>query len=140
LFGGIRPEEVLRMTWDNINLKTSEITIPASISKTKKARLFKMSDCLYAWLNANQNNKPLIPTGVNIQNKRTAVVEPLKFDWIQDGLRHSFSTFHYAKYHNLEELRHVMGNSPEVIEKFYKGVIPSAEVEKFWSLTPNVCE
>jgi site-specific recombinase XerD len=137
LFGGIRPEEAERMTWkQNIKLATKEIYIQAAISKTKKDRLFVMSDNLFAWLQHCQDVKPLVPQ-VNIKNLRVRISKRLGFDWIQDGLRHTFATFHYSKHHDLEELRHIMGNSPGVIERFYKGVISASEIEKFWNILPS---
>jgi len=35
---------------------------------------------------------------------------------------------------HLQELRHIMGNSPSVIDRFYKGAISQVEVEKFGGL------
>jgi hypothetical protein len=33
-----------------------------------------------------------------------------------------------------------MGNSKEIIERWYKNVISHTEVEKFWSITPESIE
>ena len=135
LFGGIRPEEAERMTWgDNVKMDTKEIDIPAAISKTKKPRLFLMPGPLYIWLATCPQGEPLIPA--NFRKLKDRVTKSLKFDWIQDGLRHTFATFHYAKHKNLEELRHIMGNSPSVIERFYKGAIAAKQVKRFWMLVP----
>lgn len=136
LFAGIRPDECERMTWEkNIKMDSKEIYLQAAITKTKKDRLFTMSDNLYNWLNFCQENKPLVPES-NIKNHRVKVCKGTNFEWIQDGMRHTFATFHYAKFKSLEELRHIMGNSPSIIERFYKGTIPAAEVEKFWQIRP----
>jgi integrase len=121
LFGGIRPEEAERMAWgENVKMDTKEIYIPAAISKTKKDRLFLMPGPLYIWLGICPQGEPLIP--VNFRKLKDRVTKSLKFDWIQDGLRHTFATFHYAKHKNLEELRHIMGNSPSVIERLWRSV------------------
>jgi integrase len=138
LFGGVRPEESQRLTWANIKMDTKEVFIPASVSKTKKDRMFVMSENLHQWLSICDQNEPLIP--VNFRKLKDGVihgVKKLKVDWIQDGLRHSFSTYHYALHKNLETLRHIMGNSPNVIEKFYRGAISQTEVDKFWGITPT---
>lgn len=133
LFGGIRPEEVERMTWDNI--RGTEIYLPAAITKTKKDRLFQMSPNLQEWIAAYRDLPLLVPES-NIKNLRVKVCKELKFDWVHDGMRHTFSTFHYAKFSNLEILRKIMGNSPGVIERFYKGTIPADQVEIFWNIKP----
>lgn len=136
LFGGIRPEEAAKLTWKEVDLNSHEISIAAEISKTKRPRTFGMSENLVAWLSFfHGKNHPLIP--INLKNKRQAFVKTLSFPWIQDGLRHSFSTYHYAKHGKIEELRKIMGNSPAVIDRFYKGAVKKAEVEKFWSILPT---
>ncbi len=73
-----------------------------------------------------------------LKNRKQAFVKTLSFPWIQDGLRHTFCTFHCAKHRNIEELlRQTMGNSPAVIDRFYKGAIGKVEVEKFWRIVPK---
>jgi len=134
LFGGIRPDEIARMTWNNI--KGTQIELHASITKTKRSRLFTMSDNLVQWINYCKDVKTLVPDGITKYN-RVKLCKNLSFKWVPDGLRHTFATFHYAKHKSFELLTHDMGNSPRVIERFYKGTIEASEVEKFWSITPE---
>jgi len=137
LFGGIRPEEAQRLAWKkNVKMETGEIYIPAAIAKTKKDRMFVMPSLLKLWLDFCPQDKPLIPA--NFRRLKDGVTKSLNFDWIQDGLRHTFATFHYARHKSLDELRHIMGNSPNVIERFYKGAISKTSVEAFWMLTPTI--
>ena len=117
-------------------METGEISIPPALAKTKKPRLFTMSPSLKLWLEYCPQDQPLIPA--NFRRLKDGLVKSLKFDWIQDGLRHTFATFHYAKHKNLDELRHIMGNSPNVIDRFYKGVISVKLAESFWILTPTL--
>ncbi len=143
LFGGIRPEEAQRLAWEaNVKMDTEEIYIPATIAKTKRDRMFAMPPILKLWLEFCPQDKPLIPA--NLRKLKDKVIKSLNFPWIQDGLRHTFATFHYAKHKSLDELRHIMGNSPNVIERFYKGAISPKLVDLFWSLTPmarrKVCQ
>ena len=135
LFAGIRPDETEKLTWENIKMDTKEIFIPASISKTKADRQFVMSDTLYAWLSSVKNVQPLIPKK-NLRRIKDAVTKKLNFIFT-DGLRHTMATFHYAKYKNYETLKSIMGNSPNIIQKHYKGVVSETEIEKFFALTPE---
>jgi integrase/recombinase XerD len=139
LFGGIRPEEAQRLAWkEQVKMDTGEIYIPAAIAKTKKDRIFIMPPLLKLWLQFCPEDKPLIPA--NFRRRKEGVIKSLKFDWIQDGLRHTFATFHYAQHKSLDELRHIMGNSPNVIERFYKGAIAAKQVEAFWIMTPTIVQ
>jgi len=135
LFAGIRPNEVERMTWANVDLDTKEIHLNPDQTKTKKGRLFTVSENCIEWLKSLDRKQPLV--NPNHKKQKSKVIDGLKCEWINDGLRHSFATFHHAKYKSIELLRHDMGNSPNVIAKFYKGMIQSAEVEKFWNITPQ---
>ncbi len=136
LFGGIRPDEAGKLEWRDIHWEGNEISILETISKTKRPRTFEMAENLVAWLKFFQaKDLPLIP--VNLKNKRQAFVKLLSFPWIQDGLRHTFCTFHHAKHKNIELLRHVMGNSPAVIDRFYKGAVKKGDVEAFWVILPT---
>lgn len=134
LFGGVRPEEAEKLSWGHINLTTKEITIPADISKTKKPRQWVMSDTLYKWLGSLDNKQPLIQSGW--RKAKRAVIKAMG-NWQQDVLRHTFCTYTYALHHKLEELSYVMGNSPRIIETFYRGIIPQAEVEKWFKILPK---
>ncbi len=136
LFAGIRPAECERLTWQNIRFGTEEIWLPREITKTAGGRLFKMSDNLVKWLEAYRTQERLIPN-VNMQNVARKIKPSLGFGWVHDGLRHTFATFHYATHRNIEQLRYMMGNSPAVIENFYKGEISQAEVEGFWNILPS---
>jgi integrase len=135
LFAGIRPDETEQLTWANILWDTREIYIPSHISKTKADRQFVMSETLFAWLTLVKNVQPLIPNK-NIRRIKDAVTKDLDFVFT-DGLRHTFATFHYAKYNNYETLKSIMGNSPNIIQKHYKGVVSVDQIEAFFRLTPQ---
>lgn len=136
MFAGVRPEECERMTWSNIRFRTGEIWLPRDITKTSAGRLFKMPDNLLKWLEEYRHQRSLIPN-VNMQGAARRMRRALGFPWIADGLRHTFCSFHYATHQNIEQLRFIMGNSPSVIDTFYKGEISQNEVQAFWSLVPS---
>jgi integrase len=140
IFTGIRPEEIEKLKWDeNIKMDTKEIFIPHTVAKTKKDRLFEMpNEMVFAWLQrAKEYNLPLIPEA-NVKNLRKKMVKKLDFKFISDGYRHTFCTYDYAKHKNLERLRHIMGNSPNIIERFYKGAIAKEQIEKYHEILPAV--
>jgi len=51
--------------------------------------------------------------------------------------RHTFATFQYAEYKNYEQLRFIMGNSPGIIQRHYKGTISQDEISKFKAINPK---
>ena len=135
LFGGIRPEECQKLTWSHINFESGEISIPNTISKTKKPRLFKMEPNWIEWLKVcKTSTEPLVPQ--NFGKSFREYQKKLSFKWVKDGLRHSYATYSYARDKNLETLRYVMGNSPGIIERHYKGTISQDLVQGYWNIKP----
>jgi len=137
IFGGLRPEEIQKMTWQkNIKMDSREIFISHDISKTKADRQFTMSDTLFEWLEFCKEIKPLVPSA-NLQNYRKKITRNLPFPFIADGYRHTFATFQYAEHKNYEQLRFIMGNSPGIIQRHYKGTISQDEISKFKAINPK---
>jgi integrase len=60
LFGGLRPFEASRLTWDAINLDDNEIRLEGTQTKTGKPRVVSICDTLAAWLNEYEG-KALFP-------------------------------------------------------------------------------
>ncbi len=58
-------------------------------------------------------------------------------DWPANGLRHSFGSYHLAKFHNAVETAHVMGNSVDMVHRHYKSLVTKADAENFWGLRPQ---
>lgn len=51
-------------------------------------------------------------------------------------MRHTFGTFHYAKYRNENSTASEMGNTPDVVFKNYRALVKEPLVSQFWDLTP----
>ncbi|MEI6074623.1 MAG: tyrosine-type recombinase/integrase [Verrucomicrobiota bacterium] len=50
MFGGLRPTEAARLTWDQVNLKDGEIRLKGVQTKTGKGRIVVIDKTLKAWL------------------------------------------------------------------------------------------
>ena len=139
LFGGCRPFEVEQMTWeDNIHWNHKEIEIQSEITKTKRPRRFTMEPLLVEWLEwfrCRYKDAPLIPP--NFKRRLDKYKKSLPFDWIPDGLRHTFGSYHYNRDKNLGGLTFIMGNSEAVARKHYLTTLPQQEVGEYWSCKPQ---
>jgi integrase len=60
LFGGLRPFEARRLTWEQVNLTDGEIRIDSKQTKTGKGRTVKICPTLAAWLKGCKG-KPFFP-------------------------------------------------------------------------------
>jgi hypothetical protein len=68
--------------------------------------------------------------------KRTLEKAGLRAEWPQNALRHSFASYHYAKFRNENETAAIMGNSPQMVFGHYRELVRPAEAEAFFRLMP----
>ena len=139
-FGGIRPEESARMTWDMVDFKRKHIDLSAEITKAGERRIVDMPDNLVEWLLAcRKQSGPLLP--VNFHRKRWALCRELNWkEWPGDILRHSYGSYHLAKHRNAALTADQMGHkNARMLYTHYREVVKEAsDIEEYWNLTPRV--
>jgi integrase len=139
-FGGIRPEESARMTWDMVDFKRKHIDLPAEITKADERRIVDMPDNLVEWLLAcRKQSGRLLP--VNFRRKRWALCRQMNWnEWPDDILRHSYGSYHLAMHRNAALTAEQMGHkNARMLYAHYREVVKEAsDIEGFWKLTPRV--
>jgi integrase len=135
LFGGIRRAEAERIEWAEIGAEFIEIK--AEKAKTRRRRLVPISAQLRAWLDCSRAIGGKLPA-VNYADKFKRALEKskLRAEWPQNGLRHSFASYHYAKHRNENETAALMGNSPQMVFAHYRELVRPAEAEAFFEMIP----
>ena len=138
IFAGIRPFEIRRLNWQDINFQKSEIYIPKDVSKTRTDRLINISKNLTQWLKLTSRN--------NRKNK--IFFSRKKFDdirkktvitWSADCMRHSFGSYHSVFYNNINSTIAQMGHrTPQTLFKHYKRVVRPADAKRFWGIVPKM--
>ena len=104
LYGGIRPEEVSRLTDKHIRLPEGIIIIPARCSKTGGGRVVPLRR-----KNRLKDAPMLIPR--NWQNRWRALRRAAGFThWQPDVCRHTFASYHAAHFRDLGKLQLEMGH------------------------------
>lgn len=58
--------------------------------------------------------------------------------WHQDVLRHTYATFWLAANHDINRLSQLMGNSPKIINAYYKGLATQRDALLFWNIYPQL--
>lgn len=138
-FAGLRPDEVARMDWSNINFAEKLIRLPASASKVRRARLVPMEKALTAWLLPYKKAAgPLTPSPATIRRARKSILvdASLPAKWPQDVLRHSFATHWMAVHAHEGRLAEILGNSPTIVQRHYKGLTTRKEGAKYFAIAP----
>ncbi len=136
LWAGIRPAEVERIDWKDIDWHEKVITLRPRHAKTGGARHVTLHPVLAAWLHEAgvQRAGALCPRSWarRWQQLREAAGFTI---WQQDALRHSFASYHVKKWHDYARLQLEMGHrSAELLRTRYLSMegITAAQAEQFW--------
>ena len=139
-FAGLRPIEIERLDFSDINLKNKTILLPARKTKTNKRRTVLINETLLAWLApyAIQISKGGQIVLKNFRRRREAFIDSIGVKWLADGLRHSYGTYLYAYSSNKYETAKQMGNSPDVLERHYANLrVTKEEAKEFFNIFPQ---
>jgi integrase len=142
LFAGIRQAEIGKLTESNINRIDKIIRIPASVAKKRRARVLdNLPQNLWDILSTNELDKNILLTAH--QDYRAELRATHHFQWISNGPRHSFATFHVAwkgydgqRHFNLCETADILGhmNGLDLLNRHYRGLASSAQADEYFKI------
>lgn len=156
-FCAIRPDELARLSWDQIDLKEGQVTVTASAAKKRGRRVVDMPENCIAWLLPHAKKKPAIkgknwrkdfdwikarigfgnpermPQGRKGKDKaRWAGLKP----WPQDVLRHTGISCHYRLHGDEGKTASWAGNSPDMIHAHYRALVSAKDAAGFFEVLP----
>ena len=137
-FAGLRPEEITKLTWEDLDFQERTIRVNSSASKTRKKRFAEISDNLLAWLEpyAGRTGRVVPP---NLQKLRRVTMKAAKIEqWPPDVLRHSFASAHHAFHRDPARTAVIMGHRDQnMLLTHYRDLMKPSEAAKYWSLAPD---
>ena len=141
-FAGLRIPELLRPEWGEVDQTRGFITVSAKKAKTANRHLIPVAPNLVEWLRPYAGKTGLLwdkgfrSYHVALRNLATEIGFA---HWPNNGLRHSFASYHLAKYQNAPQLALEMRHStPRMVFDNYREVVAPAEAERYWIIRPNV--
>lgn len=135
LFGGLRRAEAEQIEWSEIGPEFLELK--AHKAKTRRRRWVPISGQLRAWLEAARSAAcPLPGVGYAGRLKRIADKAGMRDDWPQNALRHSFASYHFAKFRKDAETASIMGTSAQMLFQHYRELVRPEAAEVFFGLLP----
>ncbi len=114
---GIRPREVRKLKWRDIDLAENVITIRSQCSKTGGVRQVEISPALKSALNAKKSESSADICTSNWQRRWKLIRDNSGFKglWIQDILRHTYASYHAKFFHDLPRLQLNMGHRDQTL-------------------------
>ena len=136
--GGVRLQECLRLSWQDVWRVPGHIEISSAKSKTRSRRLCEMGEALRQWLEPYRESSGMVfaKHRDTFHESLSSVLETLEIPAKRNGLRHGFCTHHFAAFGNENLTAAQAGNSPAMIHQHYKGLATKAEAEKWFAVRP----
>ena len=150
-FSGLRSAEILRLTWDEVNMAERLITVAKGKAKTRSRRTVPILDNLSAWLASYAQSSGLVwPHSQaylyeSLANLAESTEEPAQgsrrkkppVHWKPNGLRHSFISYRLAEIKNEGQVAMEAGNSPQMVHGFYKGLVMEKQSKAWFAIAPE---
>jgi integrase len=137
-FAGLRPEEINKLQWEDLDFQERTIRVNASAAKTRKKRFAELSDNLRAWLESYAGRTgPVAPS--NLQKLRRATMKAANIEkWPPDVLRHSFASAHYAFHRDPARTAVIMGHGDQnMLLTHYRDLMKPSEAARYWQIAPQ---
>lgn len=113
VYTGIRPREVRRLTWRDIDTEEKTITVRSQCSKTGGVRQVEIPPVLNRVLIAHSRElkeEKICPTDWQRRWRKIRDNSGFRGRWVQDVLRHTYASFHAKNYADLPRLQLNMGH------------------------------
>jgi hypothetical protein len=138
-FAGVRSEELLRLTWTDLDRRKGFIEITAGKAKTAQRRLIPIASNLAQWSmrrasrkGSGRISKPFLFEAMRASKTKVA--------WKTNGLRHSFISYRVALTKDVAAVALEAGNSPAMIYRHYRELATEAEADEWFGIVPAAGE
>lgn len=137
-FAGLRRAEIERLEWADIDFAEKTIHVHGKRRKTEKSRRFvDMEANLVAWLKPFRGASGKVhPPNLRKRFDTDREAAGMREDWPDNALRHSYASYHLAKFKKDHALALQMGNSVGVIEKHYRQLVKPSQAAAYWKIRP----
>jgi len=133
LYAGIRPTELARLYWKDVNLDGGYCIIDAAAAKTRRRRVVRLDPKAVAWLRhcRPQNDRPI---GSNCWKWKRLIERNCGLKWEQDLLRHTAASYLLARHEDAGKVARMLGNSVQVMMDFYVELVTPEDCRRFWKI------
>ena len=142
IFAGIRPKEVERLSWANVNMAEKFIEVPEEHSKTETRRVVDMEPLLIRWIkhyvSVGGRKDGMIAPASDLRKRLRAVRAKAGFEsWPQDAPRRTYASCWLAIHSDVNRLNNLMGHtSPTMLWRHYHRAVTPQQARGFWRIEP----
>ena len=138
-FAGLRRAEIERLDWSEIDLESGLITVQAVKAKSARRRFVKIRPNLAKWLAQYAAYRGAVtPGNCRKMFEATRVAAGIKH-WPSNALRHSFASYHLARFNDAAALALELGHTDAgLVFQHYRQIVKPKDAEKYWNLFPTV--
>jgi len=137
-FAGLRRAELARLDWAEVDLVGATIRVMAKKAKSAKRRFVNIEPTLAAWIGPHARTKGAV-TPSNYRELLDAARTAAGIEkWPQNGLRHSFASYHLAKFDNANALALQLGHTnSNLLFNTYRQAVKPADAARYWQIAPS---
>jgi integrase len=139
LLAGLRTEEIKKLDWRNVDFEHRVIDVDAKVAKRRQQRNVDMGDSLIAWLTPHAKAKgPIFPVKAARRKMKQLRELAAIAKWPDNGLRHSYGSYHCAYFQNPNMTAFQMGHATtDMLFNHYRNYrIKKRDAEAYWRLAP----
>ena len=103
IFAGVRPEELMRLGWEDIT--THGVSINGHKAKTRQRRLITISENLKGWLSLGGDLPPK-----SRRRRMEALRNEAGVAWWHEIMRNSYASYHLAYHGSPDRTAHELGH------------------------------
>jgi integrase len=138
-FAGLRRAELERLDWKEVDLHDGLIEVTAKKAKSARRRFVKIQPNLAKWLQPHAQLSGDV-TSAHYRELLDSARESAGInEWPQNALRHSFASYHLAKFNDAAALALELGHTnSNLVFKHYRQLVKPKQAEQYWKIAPAV--
>jgi integrase len=136
-FAGLRRAELEQLDWKEIDRQSGLIEVIASKAKSARRRFVHIQPNLAKWLQPYGRLSGNV-TPPKYRELLDAAREAARIEeWPHNALRHSFASYHLARFNNAAALALELGHtSAHLVFQHYRQLVKPKEAERYWKIIP----
>jgi integrase len=138
LFAGLRRAELERLDWSEVDFESNLIEVTSEKAKMGMRRLVTIQPNLREWLQSYRKLKGSVTPLEKFRELFTQAREDAGITkWPENGLRHSFASYHLAHFKNAASTALELGHhDSRVTFAHYRELVKPKEAARYWTLRP----